>query len=72
MAHRPSLPYLAAVEEALCFGWIDGIARRLDTERSAQRFTPRRARSQWTGLNKEQLNHFLRKAHQGTTFGTFE
>lgn len=50
---KPSIPYLHAVEEALCFGWIDGIAKKLDDDRSVQRFTPRRAKSHWTELNKE-------------------
>ena len=50
---RPSVAYLDAVEEALCFGWIDGLAKRLDEHHTAQRFTPRRTRSHWTELNKE-------------------
>jgi uncharacterized protein YdeI (YjbR/CyaY-like superfamily) len=58
-AGRPSVRYLHAVEEALCFGWIDGIAKRLDAERSAQRFTPRRARSHWTELNKERARRLI-------------
>ena len=58
-AGRPSVSYLHAVEEALCFGWIDGIAKRLDDERSAQRFTPRRARSHWTELNKERARRLI-------------
>lgn len=56
---RPSVPYLAAVEEALCFGWIDGIAKRVDAERSAQRFTPRRPKSHWTELNKERARRLI-------------
>jgi uncharacterized protein YdeI (YjbR/CyaY-like superfamily) len=44
--------YLDAVEEALCFGWIDGIAKRFDGAHTAQRFTPRRPKSHWTELNK--------------------
>ena len=56
---KPSVSYLHAVEEALCFGWIDGIAKRLDAERSAQRFTPRRARSHWTELNKERARRLI-------------
>jgi uncharacterized protein YdeI (YjbR/CyaY-like superfamily) len=39
------IPYEDAVEEALCFGWIDGIAKRYDDEYSAQRFTPRKNRA---------------------------
>ncbi len=55
----PSLPYLHAVEEALCFGWIDGIAKKMDMERSAQRFTPRRPKSNWTELNKERARRLI-------------
>jgi uncharacterized protein YdeI (YjbR/CyaY-like superfamily) len=47
------------VEEALCFGWIDGIAKKLDEERLAQRFTPRRPKSHWTELNKERARRLI-------------
>ncbi len=53
------MAYLDAVEEALCFGWIDGIAKRLDEHRTAQRFTPRRTRSHWTELNKERARRLM-------------
>ncbi|MGL4647955.1 MAG: YdeI/OmpD-associated family protein [Caldilineaceae bacterium] len=56
---KPRIPYLDSVEEALCFGWIDGIAKKLDDERTAQRFTPRRARSNWTELNKERVRRLI-------------
>lgn len=56
---RSRIPYLHAVEEALCFGWIDGIAKKLDAERTAQRFTPRRPRSHWTELNKERARRLI-------------
>ena len=46
------LTYLDAVEEAICFGWIDGISKTLGDHERAQRFTPRRARSNWTELSK--------------------
>ncbi|MBC8162959.1 MAG: YdeI/OmpD-associated family protein [Roseiflexaceae bacterium] len=58
-AEKPSVAYLHAVEEALCFGWIDGIAKRMDAERLAQRFTPRRPRSHWTELNKERARRLI-------------
>jgi uncharacterized protein YdeI (YjbR/CyaY-like superfamily) len=54
-----TLTYLDAVEEALCFGWIDGIAKRNETGASAQRFTPRRPKSTWTELNKERARRLL-------------
>ncbi len=56
---KPSILYLQAVEEALCFGWIDGIAKKIDAERSAQRFTPRRPKSNWTELNKERAKRLI-------------
>ncbi|MDL1900264.1 hypothetical protein FBR02_05790 [Anaerolineae bacterium CFX9] len=56
---RPGVSYLHAVEEAICFGWIDGIARRMNDEFRAQRFTPRRPRSNWTELNKERARRLI-------------
>ncbi|MBK8022267.1 MAG: YdeI/OmpD-associated family protein [Chloroflexi bacterium] len=55
----PSIPYLHAVEEALCFGWIDGIAKTMDVERRVQRFTPRRRGGHWTELNKERARRLI-------------
>lgn len=52
---RRSIPYEAAVEEALCFGWIDSIKRRLDDARYAFKFTPRKARSHWSASNKRRI-----------------
>lgn len=52
---EPSVPYNAAVEEALCFGWIDGIRKKLDEQRYANRFTPRKAGSNFSQLNRERL-----------------
>ncbi|MDX6648632.1 MAG: hypothetical protein QOJ97_583 [Solirubrobacteraceae bacterium] len=48
---RPSLTWAQSVDEALCFGWIDGVRRRVDAERYSIRFTPRRARSIWSAVN---------------------
>lgn len=50
-----SLTYVEAVEEALCFGWIDGQGRRRDEGSSLQRMTPRRARSAWSAVNVERV-----------------
>ena len=47
---RAVLSWEGAVREALCFGWIDGVARRVDDERKAQRFTPRRSTT-WSAKN---------------------
>ena len=48
-----ALPYLAVVEEALCFGWIDSTCKRLPDGRLAQRLSPRRKNSHWTERNRE-------------------
>ncbi len=49
----PAVPYIAVVEEALCFGWIDSTLKRLPDGRLAQRLSPRRAKSHWTQLNMD-------------------
>jgi uncharacterized protein YdeI (YjbR/CyaY-like superfamily) len=51
----PAVSYEEAVEEALCFGWIDSIARRLDDERMMLRFSRRKPGSGWAGSNKERI-----------------
>ena len=48
-----------AVEEALCFGWIDSQAKSVDDEWSSQRFTPRRARSKWSRLMCEKAEELM-------------
>ncbi len=48
---RPSLTWPQAVDEALCFGWIDGIRRRIDETSYTNRFTPRKPRSNWSAVN---------------------
>jgi len=47
----PSVAWAEAVEEALRFGWIDGLVRRIDDDRYAQRWTPRRPTSRWSKVN---------------------
>ena len=49
---KGSLTYDDAVEEALCFGWIDSIIRRLDDDRYARKFTPRKPDSRWSATNR--------------------
>ncbi len=56
---RPSVPYNDAVEEALCFGWIDSIRKGIDEDRYAQRYTPRREGSGYSQLNKERLARLI-------------
>jgi uncharacterized protein YdeI (YjbR/CyaY-like superfamily) len=51
--HSPNhcMTWSQAVDEALCFGWIDGVMHRVDDERHAQRFTPRKPGSNWSAVN---------------------
>jgi uncharacterized protein YdeI (YjbR/CyaY-like superfamily) len=55
-----TLLYLDAVEEALCFGWIDGIKKKISEERLAQRLSPRAQKTSWTELNKERVRRLER------------
>jgi uncharacterized protein YdeI (YjbR/CyaY-like superfamily) len=48
---RPTMTWSEAVDQALCFGWIDSIARRLDETSRVQRFTPRKPKSNWSTVN---------------------
>ena len=48
---KPSINYMDSVEEALCFGWIDGLKKRIDKQKYAYRFTPRKSGSKWSPLN---------------------
>jgi uncharacterized protein YdeI (YjbR/CyaY-like superfamily) len=52
---RPTIPYEEAVEEALCFGWIDGQMGKAEDERMFQWFAPRRPKSTWARSNKERV-----------------
>ena len=52
---RPRCPYPDAVEEAICFGWIDSTTNTLDEDRGLQLFTPRKPRSSWTRLNRRRV-----------------
>ena len=58
---QPRISYNEAVEEALCFGWIDSTARRIDEERYAQRFSVRRPKSTYSQANKERLRELVRQ-----------
>ena len=54
-AGHPTVTYEAAVEEALCFGWIDGRMNRLDEDRLREWFSPRRPKGTWARTNKERV-----------------
>ena len=58
---KPSVDWDEAVEEALCYGWIDSKVNRVDEERYKQVFTPRKAGSVWSKVNKERLEHLIKE-----------
>jgi len=64
---RPSLTWPQSVDEALCFGWIDGLRRGLDTASYMIRFTPRKPGSRWSRVN---LKRFAELADEGRVHAT--
>jgi uncharacterized protein YdeI (YjbR/CyaY-like superfamily) len=56
---RGGLTYPAALDEALCFGWIDGLRKNLDAERYTIRFTPRKSGSIWSNVNVRHAERLL-------------
>lgn len=58
---KPRIEYNDAVEEALCFGWIDSTLKSLDEERSAQRFSPRNPKTPYSPANRERLRKLLKQ-----------
>ncbi len=56
---KPRIPYDEAVEEALCFGWIDSIVKKIDEDTVAQRFSPRRKKSQLSALNRVRFKKMM-------------
>lgn len=52
---RPSITWPQSVDQALCFGWIDGMRKRIDDERYMIRFTPRKPSSTWSAVNVERI-----------------
>ena len=65
---RPSMSWSESVDEALCFGWIDGVRKRIDDDTYSIRFTPRKATSIWSAINigkVEQLRAHGRMTPQG-------
>lgn len=55
----PTVSYSEAIEEALCYGWIDGQIRRHDAHFYLQRFTPRRSKSKWSQINREKATRLI-------------
>ena len=58
---RQGMTWPESVDEALCFGWIDGIRKRVDAESYANRFTPRRPRSVWSAVNIGRVEELTRE-----------
>lgn len=56
---KQTVSYEEAVEEALCFGWVDGMKKKLDEECFAFRFTPRKAKSGWSKSNLERVDRLI-------------
>src|SRR5258708_32777923 len=54
-----SMTWSEAVDQALCFGWIDSVARRLDDTRRVQRFTPRKPKSNWSAVNIKKVAELI-------------
>lgn len=59
-SRMPGVSYEEAVEEALCFGWIDGKLNRLDAEHYKLWFAPRKPRSVWSAINKRRIEELIR------------
>jgi len=58
---KPRISYDDAVLEALCFGWIDSTVKKIDRERFAQRFSPRKPRSGLSQMNKERIRELIKE-----------
>jgi uncharacterized protein YdeI (YjbR/CyaY-like superfamily) len=57
---RPSVTWPEVVDEALCFGWIDGVRKSIDDERYANRLTPRRPNSNWSAVNVGRVGELMK------------
>lgn len=57
---KPSITWPESVDEALCFGWIDGIRKSIDDERYKIRFTPRRKSSTWSAVNTKRIKELIK------------
>jgi len=56
---KPRIPYDDVVDEAICFGWIDSLVKRIDDEKFAQKFTPRKGKSRWSEANKRRARKMI-------------
>ena len=60
MSGKPRIPYNDAVEEALCYGWIDSILKPIDERKYAQRYSPRRKTSRLSDMNRERVRRLIK------------
>jgi uncharacterized protein YdeI (YjbR/CyaY-like superfamily) len=60
-ANKPGISFEEAVEEALCFGWIDGVLHRIDEEKFALRYSPRKQGSVWSETNKRRVRKLIKQ-----------
>ena len=60
---RPSMTWPESVEQALCFGWIDGVRRSVDEDSYTIRFTPRKATSIWSAINLRKVKELVKSGH---------
>jgi len=58
---KPSMTWSESVDQALCFGWIDGIRKKIDEESYCNRFTPRKPGSTWSRINIAKVEDLMRK-----------
>jgi uncharacterized protein YdeI (YjbR/CyaY-like superfamily) len=64
----PSIKYGEALDEALCYGWVDSLIRKLDDQRYARKLTPRKEVSKWSPLNKQRVEQLIQDGRM-TEFG---
>jgi uncharacterized protein YdeI (YjbR/CyaY-like superfamily) len=55
----PSIAYKDSLDEALCFGWVDSLIRKIDEKRYARKFTPRKDNSKWSVVNKQRVEQLI-------------
>ena len=56
---KPSVSYSDALDEALCFGWVDSLIKKIDEETYARKFTPRKLESKWSDINKAKVERLI-------------
>jgi len=64
----PGIEYKDSLDEALCFGWVDSLIKKIDEQKYARKFTPRKDESQWSLVNKKRVEELIR---DGLTIDNF-